>query len=60
MRKYTIPSYEKNFENISLLYASLPGGMINTHSLKLPLSRIYFHCSKGVQAIEVLLYQGTV
>ena len=30
--------------------------MINTHNLELPLSRTYFHDSKGVRAIEVLLY----
>ena len=30
--------------------------MKNTHWLKLPLSGTYFHGSKGVQAIEVLLY----
>ena len=34
--------------------------MINTHNLKLPLSRTYFHGSKGFQAIEVLLYNSTV
>ena len=28
--------------------------MINTHQLELPLSRTYFHGSKGVRAIEVL------
>ena len=30
--------------------------MINTHYLELPLSRPYFHGSKGVLAIEYLLY----
>ena len=30
--------------------------MINTYKLELPLSRKYFHGSKGVRAIEVLLY----
>ena len=30
--------------------------MINTHELELPLSRTYFHGSKGVRGIEVLLY----
>ena len=30
--------------------------MINTHRLEQPLSRTYFHVSKGVRAIEVLLY----
>ena len=30
--------------------------MINTHELELPLSRTYFHDSKGVRAINVLLY----
>ena len=30
--------------------------MIATTLLELPLSRTYFHGSKGVQAIEVLLY----
>ena len=30
--------------------------MINTHKLELLLSRTYFHGSKGVRAIEVLLY----
>ena len=29
--------------------------MLNTHKLELPLSRTYFHGSKGVRAIEVLL-----
>ena len=33
--------------------------MINIHWLELPLSRIYFHGSKGVRAIEVLLYAVT-
>ena len=31
--------------------------MINTHLLELPLSRTYFSGSKGVRAIEVLLYK---
>ena len=31
--------------------------MINTHQVEQPLSRIYFHGSKGVRAIEVLLYK---
>ena len=35
-----------------------PGAMINTHQLELPLSRTYFHVSKGIRAIEVLLYIG--
>ena len=30
----------------------------NVHYLKLSLSRTYFHGSKGVRAIEVLLYFG--
>ena len=30
--------------------------MINTHKLELPVFRTYFHGSKGVRAIEVLLY----
>ena len=30
--------------------------MMNTHLLELPLSRTYFHGSKGVRAIEVSLY----
>ena len=30
--------------------------MINTHLFELPLSRTYFCGSKGVRAIEVLLY----
>ena len=30
--------------------------MINSHLLELPLSRTYFHSSKGVRVIEVLLY----
>ena len=30
--------------------------MINTHKLELPLSQTRFHGSKGVRAIEVLLY----
>ena len=33
---------------------------MNTLYLKLPLSRTYFHGSKGVRAIEVLLYVGNV
>ena len=37
-------------------YASLPGAMINTHLLELPLSGTYFHGLKGVRAIEVRLY----
>ena len=32
--------------------------MINTHKLELPLSRTYFHGSKGVRAIEVRLYKA--
>ena len=32
--------------------------MINTHLLKLPLSRTYFHGPKGVRAIEVRLYSN--
>ena len=35
-----------------------PGAMINTHKFELPLSRTYFHGTKGVRAIEVLLYHG--
>ena len=30
--------------------------MSNIHLLELPLSRAYFHGSKGVRAIEALLY----
>ena len=37
-------------------YATWPGIIINTHWLKLPLSRTYFHGSKGVPAIEVIPY----
>ena len=33
-----------------------PGAMFNTYQLELPMSRTYFHCSKGVRAIEVGLY----
>ena len=33
--------------------------MINTHWLKLPLSRTHFQGSEGVRPIEVLLYTGT-
>ena len=32
--------------------------MINTHLLELPLSRTYFHGSKGVRAIAVRLYKA--
>ena len=39
--------------------ASWPGVMINTHSLELPLSRTYFRGSKGIRAIEVLLFSVT-
>ena len=31
--------------------------MINTHYLELPLSRLSFGGSEGVQATEILLYQ---
>ena len=34
----------------------LPGAIIHTHNLELPLSRTSFHGSKGVRAIEVWLY----
>ena len=30
--------------------------MSHTHLLQLPLSQTYFHGSKGVRAIEILLY----
>ena len=44
----------KKIENVpDLCLLTLP--MINTHYLGLPLSRTYFHGSKGVRAIEVLL-----
>ena len=39
-------------------YASWPDAMINTHKLKLTLSRTYFYDSKGVRAIEVQLYES--
>ena len=45
----------KQIENISLICV-WPGAMINTHRLEQPLSRAYFHVSKVVRAIEVLLY----
>ena len=32
--------------------------MTNTHYLELPLSRTYFHGSRGVQAIEIRLYMA--
>ena len=32
--------------------------MINTHYLELPLSRTYFHGSKGARATEVRLYKA--
>ena len=38
------------------LFASWPGAMIRTYWLEVPLSRTYFHDSKGVRAIEFLLY----
>ena len=40
-------------------YASWPVLIINTHQNSVaqkPLSGTYFHGSKGIQAIEVLLY----
>ena len=46
-------------ENAYPYYASWPGAMINTHSLKLPPSRTYFHGSKGVLAIDALLHDGS-
>ena len=39
-----------------LWFVSCPGAVINTHKLKLSMSRTHFHRSKGVRAIEVLLY----
>ena len=45
----------KQIENISLL-CLLTGPMINTPKLELTLSRTHFNGSKGVRAIEVLLY----
>ena len=38
-------------------HATLPGAMISTHKLELPLSRIAFDGPTGVRAIEVLLYR---
>ena len=55
MRTHNIPSYERQ-SKIYHYHAYWPGAMINTHQLELPLSRTYFHVSKGVRAIEVLLY----
>ena len=45
----------KKIEKI-LCFAFGSGAMINTRKLELPLSRTYFHSSKGVRAIEVRLY----
>ena len=51
MRTNNIPSKRYPY------YASCPGTMLNTHKLDLrTMSQTYFHGSKGVRAIEVLLY----
>ena len=55
MGTHNIPSPERKSKRYPYS-ASWPGAMINTHKLELPLSRTYFHGSKGVRAIEVLQY----
>ena len=45
----------KKIKNMSVL-CLLTWGYVNTHLFQLPLSRTYFHGSKRVRAIEVLLY----
>ena len=54
MRTHNIPSCSIK-SKIYPYYDSRPGTMINTHYFELPLSQTYFHSSKGVRAIEVLL-----
>ena len=55
MSTHNIPSCERK-SKIYPYDASETGDMINTHYLELPLIRTYFYVSKGVRAIEVLLY----
>ena len=54
MRTHKIPSCERKSKRFPY-YASWPGAVIHTHYLELALSRTYFHGSKDVRAIEVLL-----
>ena len=56
MRRHNIPSDLEKIEKKYSYYASCLCAMSNTHSLELPLSRTYFHGSKCVRAMEVLLY----
>ena len=44
-----------DFQELAI-FASRSGAMINLHWLELPINRTIFHSSKGVRAIEVLLY----
>ena len=44
------------YRKIYGIFYSVPSAVINSHYLELPLCRTYFHGSKGVRAIEVLLY----
>ena len=52
MRTRNIPLYERKSKRYPY-YSSCPRAMSNTHKLELPLSRTYFHGSKGVRAIEI-------
>ena len=49
----------EKLEKINLYYASYPGAMNNIYQLELPLSRTYFYGSKGVRAIEFLLFKDS-
>ena len=54
MRTHYLPlCYRKS--KVYPSYAFRPGAISNTHLLDLPLSRTYFHRSRVVLAIEVLL-----
>ena len=55
MRTHNIPSCQRK-SNRYTYFASWLYTMINIYWLELPLSRTYFHGSRGVRAIEVLLY----
>ena len=51
-----IPFFYRRLKRLLNLPPDLTGAMINPQWLKLPMSRIYFHGPKDVQAIEVWLY----
>ena len=55
MRTHNIPSCCRKTKRYPY-YAFWLGAMSNPQWVELPLSRTYFHGSKGVRAIEVLLY----